>query len=216
MRYKSLKGIFCICMLLLSMSLCTTGCAVKLKGKPASGKKTENAKQEQQEDTKEKSSKAKTEEKGQEQNDEEDDVIIAGSVDTESKFSFSVEEALIGISDLDEPIVVLVGSFVNNSEETISFSYALETTALQNGYTLPTAYLSGTSEFNYNDIAPGNTIPVFIGWKIADGEHDITLTVIDRQHYAKKEIYSQTFTIDELIKNTENYQDSEGILEEPL
>ena len=150
--------------------------------------------------------------------DEEDDdnVIVAGSVDTSSKFSFSVEEAIIGISYSDEPIVVLAGTFTNNSDKTISFSWALEATAMQDGYKLSTAYLSGSSDYNYNEIAPGSTIPIFIGWEIIDGESDITLTVIDSQHYAKEEIYSHTFTIDELISNTEKFQGAEEILEESL
>lgn len=71
MGYKRLKGVLCICLLLFSMSLCTTGCVVKLKEKRAPDKNTENVKLKQEEDTNEKSSKAKTEEKEQEQNQED-------------------------------------------------------------------------------------------------------------------------------------------------
>lgn len=175
-----------------------------------------NQKEEPAEKTKSKKSAGK-ENKEEKKEEKEEDTIVAGAVDTESKFTFSVTEAIIGIEEYEEePIVALACSFTNNSQEPISFSWALEAKAVQNGYTLKDAYLSGVGDFNYNDIAPGSTIPVFIGWKILDAEKDITLTVVDNQHYAKKEIYSQTFTIDELIENTENYQDSGEIISEPL
>ena len=201
---KKIISILCICLLLLGV-VGVSGCIPRQKREVKEEVKEEETKEE-----------AKKKEEEKEQEKEDDDVIVAGSVDTSSKFSFSVEEALVGLSYDEEPIVVLVGTFTNNSDESISFSWALEATATQDGYTLPTAYLSGSGDYNYNDIASGSTIPVFIGWKLADGENEITLTVIDRQHYAKEEIYAQTFTIDELIENTENYQDSDDVIGKPL
>lgn len=146
----------------------------------------------------------------------EEDVIVAGTIDTSSQFSFSVENALIGISYSDKVIVVLVGTFTNNSDEAVSFSWALDTMATQNGYTLSSSYISGSNKYNYNEIAPGKTIETLIAWEILDAENDITLTVIDRQHYAKEEIFSKTFTIDELIENTLNFHNSDEIFEEEL
>lgn len=210
---RTFSGILCIGILILGAAS-VTGCRQRFQ-KASKDTKEESVK----EDTKkeEDSSNGKVDKKESKKDDKkEKDVIIAGSVDTSSKFSFSVEEAIIGMSYNDEPIVVLVGDFTNNSDETISFSWALDATAVQNGYSLPTAYLSGSSDFNYNEIAPGSSIPVFLGWKIADGENDITLKVVDNQHYAKEEIYSQTFTIDELVQNTQNYQGSEDVIDEPL
>jgi len=200
MVHKKLICRLCVCLLLLGV-VSVSGCVPKQR---------EVAKEEAVKEEVEK----KEEEKDQKKDD--DDIIVAGSVDTSSKFSFSVEEAIVGISYDEVPIVVMVGTFTNNSDETISFSWALEATAMQDGYTLPTAYLSGSGDFNYNDIAPGSTIPVFIGWEVSDGQNDITLTVVDSQHYAKEEIYAQTFTIDELIENTENYQNSDDVIGEPL
>jgi len=152
-----------------------------------------------------------------EEGDGGDDSIVAGSVDTASKFTFTVDDAIIGLSKYDEtPIVVLAGTFTNNSDEAISFSWALGTKAVQEGYTLPEAYLSGSNNFNYNEIEPGVTIPIFIGWEIADSEGDITLTVVDNEHYAKEEIYSKTFTIDELMENTESYQETDEVIDGSL
>jgi len=200
MHYRKKISALCICCILLG-SLMFTGC-IPVK-KPNEEKKVE-------ETEKEESDKKEKEEK------DNDKVIVAGSVDTSSKYSFTVEEALIGLSYDDEPIVVLVASFTNDSDEDISFSWALDVSAKQGGFTLSTAYLPGTREFNYNEIEPGSTIPIFIGWEIADAESDITLTVVDSRHYAKEEIYSKSFTIEELIKNTENYQGAEDIIEKSL
>ena len=203
MKNKRKISILCICMLVLGVFF-STGCGLLPLPKSDRGSESEI-------ESSEESSKSS---ESSEEND--DNVIVAGSVDTSSKFSFSVEEAIIGISYSDEPIVVLAGTFTNNSDETISFSWALEATAVQDGYKLSTAYLSGSSDYNYNEIAPGSTIPIFIAWEIIDGESDITLTVIDSQHYAKEEVYSNTFTIDELISNTEKFQGAEEIIEEAL
>jgi len=197
--HKKIINILCVCLLVLGVAG-ISGCAPEQK-------------QEAEEETKAEETKAAEE---KEQKKDDDNIIVADSVDTSSKFSFSVDEALVGLSYDEEAIVVLVGTFTNNSDESISFSWALEATAMQNGYTLPATYISGSGDYNYNEIAPGSTIPIFIGWKIADSQNDITLTVIDSQHYAKVEIYSQTFTIDELIKNTENYQDSDDAIDKPL
>lgn len=196
---KRRTSIFCICVLLFS-AFGFTGCIPIPK--PGERKET---KQEIEEE-----SKKETE------TEEDDNVIVAGSIDTSSPYSFSVEETIVGLNDYDEPVVVLVGSFTNHSDEDVSFSSALEAKAMQSGYTLPREYVPGSSDLNNNDIASETTISVILAWRLADAEDDITLTVIDRWHYAREEIYSQTFTIEELIYNTENYQDADDIIEKTL
>jgi len=144
----------------------------------------------------------------QNDNDNDDDVIVAGTVDTSSDFTFEVDGAFVGIDEYsDEPVVILVGEFTNNSKETISYGWALDAVAFQSGHELKTSYLRGASVYTYEDIEPGVTTPVFIGWKILNVMDSIEITVIDSRHYAKEELFKKTYTIDELIKNTLEYLD---------
>jgi len=200
---KKKINIFCICALAFSI-FAFTGCT--------STSKVEETQETQEEDIEDEI----VEEDVEETDEESTNVIVAGSVDTSSTFSFSVEETIIGLNRNEEPIVVLVGTFTNNSDEIISFSWALEASAMQGGYTLPTERVPGSSDLNYNDIAPDTTIPVILAWKLVDPEEDVTLTVIDSRHYAKEEVYSRAFTIEELIDNTEHYEDSDEIIERTL
>lgn len=146
----------------------------------------------------------------------DDDVIIAGGVDTASKYTFDVETAVVGLDEYSEtPVVILMGEFTNDSDETVSFSGALSGSASQDGYSLDEAYLQGASAFNYESIAPGKTVPVFIGWELWDGESDVEILVRDQYHYAKEVVYEETFTIDELLANTKAFADElDGIIDD--
>lgn len=135
--------------------------------------------------------------------------IHAGTIDTSSNYSFSVESALIGTEEYTDTVcVLLVGTFTNESDETVSFGSTLGTVAQQGGYELSEVYLSGASQFNYNEIAPGQSIPVFIAWELVDGTSDVSITVTDMYHYAEEVVFEQSYTIDELIANSNAYVDS--------
>lgn len=135
--------------------------------------------------------------------------IHAGTIDTSSNYSFSVESALIGTEEYTDAVcVLLVGTFTNESDETVSFGSTLGTVAQQGGYELSEVYLSGASQFNYNEIAPGQSIPVFIAWELVDGTSDVSITVTDMYHYAEAVVFEQSYTIDELIANSNAYVDS--------
>lgn len=148
--------------------------------------------------------------------DPDDDVIIAGGVDSSSKYAFEVDTAVVGLDEYSEvPVVVLVGEFTNESDETVSFSDALDAVATQDGWELDSAYLQGADAFNYESIAPGKTVPAFIGWELWDGESDVEIAVYDQYHYAKQVVFEGAFTIDELLANTEALSSElEGILDE--
>lgn len=148
--------------------------------------------------------------------DPDDDVIIAGGVDTSSKYAFEVDAAVVGLDEYSEaPVVVLVGEFTNESDETVSFSDALGAVATQDGRELDSAYLRGADAFNYESIAPGKTVPVFVGWELRDGESDVEIAVYDQYHYAKQSVFEGAFAIDELLANTEALAgELEGIIDE--
>lgn len=145
-----------------------------------------------------------------------DDVIIAGGADASSKYVFEVDTAVVGLDEYSEaPVVVLVGDFTNESDETVSFSDALGATASQGGRELSSAYLRGADAFNYESIAPGETVPVFVGWELGDAESDVEIVVYDQYHYAKQAVFEGAYTIDELLANTEALSSElEGIIDE--
>lgn len=224
MLFKRKIAIACICTMIFMLTGCNSSLPLpQVKPTPeATPEVTQEAKDDDDVITANKDLEAIEEEtKDDKPTSADGDVIVAGSMDTSSKFSFSVEEAIVGLDDYDTPIVVLVGNFTNNSDEAIEFGYALSAEATQDGFELDEAYLSGIEDFHYVPIKPDESIPVFLGWDLLDDVNDITLTVIDRNHYADEEIYSQTFTIDELIKNTEKFEDldkenSDKIIDKPL
>ena len=143
--------------------------------------------------------------------EDDDDVIVAGTVDTSSNFSFNVEGAFVGMDEYsDEPEVILVCEFTNNSEKTISYGSALDAVAFQGGHELRSAYLRGAGAYTYENIEPGNSVPVLIGWKLVSVSDDVKITVVDRQHYAKEVLFEQSYTIDELIENSRKFVEEFG------
>ena len=139
---------------------------------------------------------------------DDEDVIVAGTVDTSSEFSFEVRGAFIGFEDYsDDPLVILVGDFTNHSDKTISYSYALDAVAFQGGRALKSAYLWGVGSNTYEDVDPGATNSVLIAWKLTSVTDDVEITVVDSRHYAKEVLFEGSFTVDELIKNTLEFID---------
>lgn len=145
-----------------------------------------------------------------------DDSIESLAGDDSSKYAFEVDTAVVGLDEYSEaPVVVLVGDFTNESDETVSFSDALGATASQGGRELSSAYLRGADAFNYESIAPGETVPVFVGWELGDAESDVEIVVYDQYHYAKQAVFEGAYTIDELLANTEALSSElEGIIDE--
>lgn len=146
----------------------------------------------------------------------DDDAIVAGGVDASSKYTFEVDAAVVGLDEYTEaPVVVLVGEFTNDSDEAVSFSDALDAVASQGGWELDSAYLQGADALSYESIPPGKTMPVFVGWELRDAESEVGIVVYDRYHYAKQAVFEGTFTIDELLANTEALSgELEGILDD--
>jgi hypothetical protein len=146
----------------------------------------------------------------------DDDVIVAGTVDTSSDYSFEVIGACVGMEEYsDEPVVILLGEFTNNSDEAISSSWALDCVAYQSGHELRDAYLRGAGAYTYDNIEPGVTTPVLIGWKLVSATDSIEITVIDRKHYAKEVLFQEKYTVEQLLANTKKLLDGfDGVVDE--
>lgn len=142
------------------------------------------------------------------------DSIVATTTDTSSSFSFRIDAAIIGLSEYyNDPAVFMVGEFTNNSDKAMSFSSVVDVVATQGNYSLSKSYISGVDSLNYNDIAPGATIPIIIGFELMDLTNSVTITATDSTHYANETLYFNTYTIDQLIQTTKTYIDRYNILQ---
>lgn len=146
----------------------------------------------------------------------DDDVIVAGTVDTSSDFSFKVNGAFVGMDEYsDDPVVILVGEFTNNSKEPVSPGSILGSDAYQSGRELHTAYLRGASAYTFDKIEPGVTSPIIIGWELVSATDKVEITITDSQHYAKEVLFNKSYTVEELIANTKQFiEEFSGIVDE--
>ena len=164
---------------------------------------------EKEADDEKKEDKKKTGTRGEDTvkaNKDDDGVIVAGTVDTSSKFAFEVTNTLIGTDRYDDDIfiVYVIGKFTNNSDEDMDFASIVDIEVKQDGFDLDRAYTASLNKLNYAEIEPGESIPIIMGYEILSGTEDIKVKAIDRTHYAKQVLFEDTFTIDELIENTED------------
>lgn len=145
-----------------------------------------------------------------------DDVIHAGTVDTSSMYTFEVKTAVVGIDEYTQiPVVILMCVFENGSDGNVSFSDALGVEASQGGHSLSEAYLEGAANFNYESISPGEGIPVFVAWELRDADAPVDIVVRDQYHYAKEEVFSESYTLDELVANAKAFaEELKGIIDE--
>ena len=137
---------------------------------------------------------------------EDDGILVAGTVDTSSKFAFDIKNALIGTDPYrdDVFIVYVIGEFENNSDDVMDFSHIVDVDVKQDGFELDQTYTRGLQKLSYAEIKPGESIPVILAYKILSGQDDVEITAVDRTHYAKQVLFEGSFTIDELIENTNN------------
>lgn len=139
---------------------------------------------------------------------EDDGVIHAQGVDTSSKFSFTVETAVAGLDQYtNEPVVALLGTFTNNSDKPMDFGSTLKGVATQAGVQLSDYYLSGEGDLNYQTVQPGQSATVAAAWSLSNTTDSVHISVTDLTHYAKQEVYSHDFTIDELVANMADVHD---------
>ena len=133
---------------------------------------------------------------------EGDGVIHAETVDVSSKYSFEVVSAAAGVDvTTEEPVCILIGTFRNDSDEPASFSGAISAEASQNGVELGSAYLYGSDATKYDDVAPGESVQILMGWDLVDAEAPVDIVVRDERHYTRQVIFEQQYSVDELIAN---------------
>lgn len=142
--------------------------------------------------------------------------IVADNVDTTSKYSLAPISALAGTDNATgKAAAAFAWTFTNNSDSRISFDVALSVRAVQDGRELTGVYLPQASEANGAEIEPKSSATVCKAFRL-QSTSPITLTVIDRTHYARKVVFMRTYTLGELLANTEAFLASEGGAKAPL
>ncbi len=151
----------------------------------------------------------KEDKKDDKKDDDKSGVIVAKSVDTSSKFAYEVTNAVIGTDPYDDTtfIVYVIGTFENNSDEPMDFSSIVDITVKQGAFDLDRSYTRSLSKLNYAEIKPGESIPIIMGYKLLSGKENVDIQAIDRQHYAKQVLFEHSYTIDELVENTNDVID---------
>lgn len=129
-------------------------------------------------------------------------------IDLSSKFKFEEDTTIIGFNR-DDVVVLCVGDFTNNSDETLTLSSALKSEAFQGGKELSGAYIYSLNDYDYSfkDIQPGTTVPVFFAFKVVDAKDSIVITLTDRRGFGEEVVFEKEYTIDELINNTKKSAD---------
>ncbi|SET18887.1 MULTISPECIES: DUF5067 domain-containing protein [unclassified Pseudobutyrivibrio] len=192
--------------LLVSFALVfgVTGCGKSSSIKDKIEQSADDEEDEDEDEDDDKDSKKKSED-----DEDDDDVIVAGTIDTSSKYAFNVDTALLGTDEYydDVVIVYLVGEFTNNSDEVMDFASVVNVEVKQDGISLDRAYISGTSKLNYAEIKPGESIPIILGYELDSADYDVDIVCTDYTHYADEVLFEGSYSIDDLIDNTNEYID---------
>ncbi|SDB25452.1 hypothetical protein SAMN02910298_01280 [Pseudobutyrivibrio sp. YE44] len=146
----------------------------------------------------------KEDKKDDKKDDDNSGVIVAKSVDTSSKFAYNVTNAVIGTDPYDDStfIVYVIGTFENNSDEAMDFSSIVDLTVKQGAFDLDRSYTRSLSKLNYAEIQPGESIPIIMGYKLLSGKENVDIQAVDSRHYAKQVLFEHSYTIEELVNNT--------------
>lgn len=88
----------------------------------------------------------------------------------------------------------------------MDFSSIVDVEVRQDGFELDRSYTSALSKLNYAEIEPGSSIPIVLGYKILSSS-DIDIVCTDHTHYANQVLCEETYSIKELVKNTESLID---------
>ena len=107
---------------------------------------------------------------------ESDAVIGAGTL---GDFLVSIDGYVLTQDYEGKPAVVINFTWANNSEETTSFAFALNSQVFQNDIECETAIVADTSVYNaenyLKDIKPGASLAVQLAYVLQDGDNPISV-----------------------------------------
>lgn len=123
------------------------------------------------------SSAAESKEESAESSDE------SSEKETEAaEFVFAINSTSLGKDYEDKDVLIIKYDFTNNSDEATSFTFACQDTVFQDGIECDSTVIGCDdidSQEQLNDIQPGKTYTVTIGYHISDTSKPVDVVVTD-------------------------------------
>ena len=99
-----------------------------------------------------------------------------------AEFTFAINSTSLGKDYEDKDVLIIKYDFTNNSDEATSFTFACQDTVFQDGIECDSTVIGCDdidSQEQLNDIQPGKTYTVTIGYHISDTSKPVDVVVTD-------------------------------------
>ena len=99
-----------------------------------------------------------------------------------AEFTFAINSTSLGKDYEDKDVLIIKYDFTNNSDEATSFTFACQDTVFQDGIECDSTVIGCDdidSQEQLNDIQPGKTYTVTVGYHISDMSKPVDVVVTD-------------------------------------
>lgn len=158
MKFKRILAGICVLTMVAALSACTT------ETTDSESSKVESSAAE---------SKEESAESSEESSEEETEA---------AEFVFAINSTSLGKDYEDKDVLIIKYDFTNNSDEATSFTFACQDTVFQDGIECDSTVIGCDdidSQEQLNDIQPGKTYTVTIGYHISDTSKPVDVVVTD-------------------------------------
>ena len=158
MKFKKLLAGVCALTMVAALSACT------LETTDSESSKIESSAAE---------SKEESAESSEESSEEETEA---------AEFTFAINSTSLGKDYEDKDVLIIKYDFTNNSDEATSFTFACQDTVFQDGIECDSTVIGCDdidSQEQLNDIQPGKTYTVTVGYHISDMSKPVDVVVTD-------------------------------------
>lgn len=158
MKFKRILASICALTIIAALSACTT------ETTDSESSKVESSAAE---------SKEESAESSEESSEEETEA---------AEFVFAINSTSLGKDYEDKDVLIIKYDFTNNSDEATSFTFACQDTVFQDGIECDSTVIGCDdidSQEQLNDIQPGKTYTVTVGYHISDMSKPVDVVVTD-------------------------------------
>ena len=158
MKFKRILAGICALTIIATLSACTT------ETTDSESSKVESSAAE---------SKEESAESSEESSEEETEA---------AEFVFAINSTSLGKDYEDKDVLIIKYDFTNNSDEATSFTFACQDTVFQDGIECDSTVIGCDdidSQEQLNDIQPGKTYTVTIGYHISDTSKPVDVVITD-------------------------------------
>ena len=158
MKFKRILAGICALTIIAALSACTT------ETTDSESSKVESSAAE---------SKEESAESSEESSEEETEA---------AEFVFAINSTSLGKDYEDKDVLIIKYDFTNNSDEATSFTFACQDTVFQDGIECDSTVIGCDdidSQEQLNDIQPGKTYTVTVGYHISDMSKPVDVVVTD-------------------------------------